>query len=122
MERIIAALGKIESRSTSKITPCVYIATVGEKPKQTAFKILYSLRQQGIFAEINYQDKSLKGQMRLADKLGFKYVAILGEEELGQQTIVLRDMQGQSQKLIKISNLVKELGKSEGQRFKDAKS
>lgn len=109
VERLIAVLGQAKFKPVTKEHSSLYIATIGEEAKQLAFKILLSLRRQGISSEIDYQNKSLKGQMRLADKLGFEYVAILGEEELKKQTVVLRDMQNKSQQEVKIDNLAKRL-------------
>ena len=110
LERLIAALEPQGPRtSPGKDSPSVFIAVIGEEPRQAAFKLLHSLRERGIPSEMDYQDKSLKGQMRLADKLRLKYVAILGEEELKKQTVILRDMQNKSQSEIQIDNLDKEL-------------
>lgn len=109
VERIIAALEPPEIERTNKVSPCVYLATIGEEAKKEAFKQLNKLRNKGISSEMSYQDKSLKGQMRLADKLGFRYVAILGEEELKKDVVILRDMQHKSQRELTIEKLVEEL-------------
>ena len=109
LERLIAALEPQGTGPPAKDSPSVFIAVIGEEPRQAAFKLLHSLRESGIPSEMDYQDKSLKGQMRLADKLGLKYVAIFGEEELKKQTVILRDMRNKSQREIRIDNLDKEL-------------
>ncbi|MBL7085290.1 MAG: histidine--tRNA ligase [Candidatus Omnitrophica bacterium] len=109
VERLIAALEPASSEPCTKFFPGVFIAAIGEESKELACKILHTLREKGISSEIDYLDKSLKGQMRLADKLGFKYVAILGEEELKKRTVILRNMQDKSQKELKIDNLAEEL-------------
>lgn len=109
VERLIAALGHLKAKEVHTNISSVYIAVVGDRPKQLAFKLLNLLRKQGICSEMDYQGKSLKAQMRQADRLGFKYVAILGEEELAKQVIILRDMQDQSQEEVKVDALVKRL-------------
>jgi len=109
VERLIASLEPQGTGPPAKDSPSVFIAVIGEEPRQAAFKLLHSLRESGIPSEMDYQDKSLKGQMRLADKLGLKYVAIFGEEELKKQTVILRDMRNKSQREIRIDNLDKEL-------------
>jgi len=109
VERLLGALEPAGAGQAAKISPCVYIATVGEEPKQLAFKLLHTLRTQGISSEMDYQNKSLKGQMRMADKLGVKYVAILGEEEMKEQVVILRNMQNKSQKKVQIDSLIDEL-------------
>ncbi|MBU4140597.1 MAG: histidine--tRNA ligase [Candidatus Omnitrophica bacterium] len=110
IERLIAAIapGK-EAEQANKIFPSLYVAVIGDEARQLAFKTLHSLREQGIFCEMDYHDKSLKGQMRQADKLRAKYVAILGETELKKEVVILRDMQNKSQKEVKIDKLAEEL-------------
>jgi len=110
IERLIAAIapGK-EAEQANKIFPALYVAVIGDEARQLAFKILHSLREQGIFCEMDYHNKSLKGQMRQADKLRAKYVAILGETELKKKVVILRDMQNKSQKEVKIDKLAGEL-------------
>lgn len=108
-ERLITVLGHKQEETDTKILPRIYIATVGEEAKGPGFKLLHSLREQNIPSEVDYADKSLKGQMRQADKLGAQFVAILGEAELKNQTIILRDMQDKSQKEIKINKLAEEI-------------
>jgi histidyl-tRNA synthetase len=58
---------------------------------------------------LDYEGKSLKSQMRRADKLKARYVLILGEEELKKGKAVLRDMERKSQEEIPLANLVETL-------------
>lgn len=109
IERIIAALKPGNDQATKKKSPCCYIITLGEKAKQVGFKKLNLLRKHGIFSEMDYQNKSLKGQMRAANKLGFGYVAILGEDELAKNTIIVRNMRLKDQREVALNNLLKEL-------------
>lgn len=106
VERVIAALGPQKAEA---ISPKLYMAAIGEEAKRTAFKVLDSLRAKGIAATAGYQDSSLKAQMRQANKLGARYVAILGSEELTKKTIILRDMQNKTQEEIPIDKLFEEL-------------
>ncbi|MBN3038844.1 MAG: histidine--tRNA ligase [Candidatus Omnitrophica bacterium] len=108
LERIIAAL---EPQKTMPDPGCVFIAVLGSEAMELGFKLLHSLRRQGISSEIDYQGKSLKAQMRLADRLGSRYVVILGEDEIKKQKAVLRDMREKTQNEVSLSNLVKELGR-----------
>lgn len=110
IERLIAALGSKKDSLADKSAICyIYIATIGERARESAFTILDSLRRQGIASEMDYQERSLKAQMRQANKLGTKYVAILGEDELKKQMIILRNMQDKTQKEVRINRLAEEL-------------
>lgn len=109
LERLIAVLEPTKTQATNKVSARVYIAVIGNEAKELAFKTLSALREQGLPCQMDYQDKSLKGQMRQADKLGAKYVAILGPEELKKQIVILRDMQNKSQKEVNINGLAEEV-------------
>jgi histidyl-tRNA synthetase len=63
------------------------------------------LRTAGKRVYLNFDARSLKSQMRLADKLGAKSVLIIGEEELKSGTVVLREMSTKEQRNIKEEDL-----------------
>jgi histidyl-tRNA synthetase len=71
--------------------------------------LINQLHQEGIWAELDYEAKSLKSQMRRADKLKARYALILGEEELKKGKAALRDMANKSQEEISIEGLVQAL-------------
>ena len=110
IERLIRARQSCEiKKEERKSSLLVYVAVVGEGPKQTAVKVVADLRKQGIASEIDYLDKSLKGQLRLADRLGAKFTAILGEDELAKGVITLRNMQTKNQREVAIEHLSREI-------------
>ena len=63
----------------------------------------------GIAAEMEYSDKSLKSQMKRADKLGATHVLILGEQEMLQGTATLRNMASKEQMDIPMRDLADRL-------------
>jgi histidyl-tRNA synthetase len=103
MERLISLLpeGKGFVRH-----PHLFIAALGEAPYREAYKLANDLHLQGIRAELDYEGKSLKSQMRRANKLKARYALILGEEEMRTGKAVLRDMEGKSQEDVPLSNLL----------------
>ncbi len=70
----------------------LFIAALGERPRQIALKTAHLLRRKGIWAEYDYLGASLKSQMKKADKLNAAYVLIIGEDELAKGAAILRDM------------------------------
>lgn len=103
MERLISLLPKDKGL---KRPLDLFIAVQGKDGKQDAFRIAHQLHLERIRAEFDYEEKSLKSQMRRADKLGAQYVLILGEEELKKGRAVLRNMANQSQEEIPLKDLV----------------
>jgi len=103
MERLVSLLPKDKEFVQ---TPHLFIAALGEGPLKEAYRIVNELHLQGIRAELDYEGKSLKSQMRRADKFKAQYVLILGDEELKQGKAVLRNMETKFQEEIPIPNLV----------------
>jgi len=100
MERLISLLpSEPKDREPSRL----FLATTGEQSRVEGFKLAHTLRREGFTVELEYDRKSLKSQMRRADKLGCQYVLILGEEELAAGTAVLRDMGANTQEEISLS-------------------
>ena len=55
-----------------------------EECRNKAFEIAVALRKVGIFAEIDHMERSIKAQFKYADKIGAKYVAVIGGNELAE--------------------------------------
>ena len=64
--------------------PTVYIAGMDGACRRKAFEIATELRKNGIFAEIDHMERSIKAQFKYADKIGAKYVAVIGGSELAE--------------------------------------
>lgn len=98
MERII--LARQATPESKALGIDVFIAPLEEKAFDKAFQLLDLLRQQGIVSEMSYKRASVKSQMRLADKMSARYVCILGEDEIAQNVVTLKDMTTGSQEKI----------------------
>src|SRR5512136_969683 len=103
MERLISLLP--EGKGFVKY-PDLFIAALGETPSKEAYRIVNQLHLRGIRTELDYEGKSLKSQMRRADKLKARYTLILGEEELRRGKAVLRNMGTKSQEEIPLQGLI----------------
>ncbi|MCK4240760.1 MAG: histidine--tRNA ligase [Candidatus Atribacteria bacterium] len=87
----------------------IFVAKVSEINTDIAFKLLQKIRNAGLSADMDYSAKSLKSQMRLANKIGVRYTIIIGEKELSKNMVTLRNMKTKEQKEVKIDNLINEL-------------
>lgn len=80
--------------------PTVYLAGMDNDCRKKAFEIAASLRKAGVFAEIDHMDRSVKAQFKYADKLGAKYVAVIGGNELMESVMNVKNMSnGESEKV-----------------------
>jgi histidyl-tRNA synthetase len=89
--------------------PSLFIAALGEGPQREAFGLSYKLNRVGVRTMIDYEGRSLKSQMRRADKLGARYVLIVGEDEQRRGQAILRDMEEKKQEEILLTTLFEEI-------------
>lgn len=73
-------------------TPQVFVARLNRQLSLQAFSLLRRFREAGLRADMDHQARSLKAQFKYADKLGAKYVAVLGDDEIERGVVKLRDM------------------------------
>ncbi len=89
--------------------PACYIVWVGEKARDWAFPLVHRLRQKGVSLEMEGEVRSLKSQMRRADKLKAASVLIVGDDELTKGKLVLRNMASKQQEEISLDGVEAEL-------------
>lgn len=70
----------------------LYIAPMGEAAKQKAAQLVYALRLEGFRAESDIMGRSLKAQMKYADKLGARFSMVIGDDELAKSTASVKNM------------------------------
>lgn len=89
--------------------PQLFLAALGEEAAERAFVLMSRLQRSGIRAEMDYQGKSLKAQLRRANKLNAAYTLILGEEELQAGEAQLKNMADSSQQSVVLDSLAEVL-------------
>ena len=99
----------LERREMALPRPDLFIATLGEAATEAGFKLLTDLQRRGVRAEMEYTGKSLKAQLRRADKLQTRQVLILGEEELARGSAQLRNMDQGRQTEVRLENFAETL-------------
>jgi histidyl-tRNA synthetase len=102
LERLALMLG---GQNIEPPRPELFIATLGEAATKAGFAILTRLQRQGILVEMEYTGKSLKAQLRRADKLNTRRVLILGEDELERGVAQLRHMDESLQEEVDLKGL-----------------
>lgn len=93
LERLINIVEKQNSLNISPNTPKFFFASIGEEASMLAFKCVNSLRKYNISAEFDHLDRSVKAQMKYADKIGAKYSVVIGEDEVNKMTAQCKNME-----------------------------
>lgn len=110
IERLLMCIEEKPSDATARESS-FFIAVLGEAAFEEGFRLVSSLRSAGLKAEMDLSAKSLKSQMRSANKARCRYVVILGDDELKKKTFTLKDMQSGEQAEVALSGAVETLKK-----------
>jgi histidyl-tRNA synthetase len=86
--------------------PHLFIAALGPGAQDRAFQWMQDFRMREVCTEMDFQDRSLKAQMRRANKLGVSHVLIVGDRELEEGAAVLRDLETKEQGQVPLEDLV----------------
>lgn len=96
LTRLVLALKTLAEQGKTTLPtyagPRLYIAPMGEKAAVYALSTVEALRARGVYAECDIASRSLKAQMKYADKLGAEYVLVVGDNELETGKALLKNM------------------------------
>lgn len=84
----------------------VYVAPLGDAAKDVCFKLTHDLRANSLTTETDYLSKSMKAQMKAADKAHARYTVIIGDDELANGQAVVRNMATSSQETISLEEVI----------------
>ncbi|RLA80376.1 MAG: histidine--tRNA ligase [Deltaproteobacteria bacterium] len=90
-------------------TALLFIAALGEEAQRMAFRWSWALKLQGLPTMVDYRGRSLKAQLRRADKFAIPFVAIVGEDEIAQGQVILRDMKKGTQERVPLQGFPEEV-------------
>lgn len=107
IERVVLGLKQENVQPPPVPTPAVLVAHFGGETKTAANRLAFTLRDAGISTRLAFsrERRSLKSQMREADKHGVRYVVIVGESELAEGEVTVRPMQGGEQSRVPLDSV-----------------
>ena len=83
----------------------LYIVAMPGEPRRQAFILMEEAHGRGIAAEMDSLERSVKAQMKAADRSGYRWVVVVGEDELASGFFTVRDMVGSSQEQVSRESL-----------------
>lgn len=93
IERIIYFLDKENVELEPEPAVELYVGVLGKEARAKAYQLVNELRLSGVVVETDYMDRSVKAQMKYANKLGAKHTVILGENELNSNAAKIKNME-----------------------------
>jgi histidyl-tRNA synthetase len=97
----------VEPQDTSRAE--VFLAQLGDSARRKAFVLFEELRGLGVRVAANFAKNSLKGQLEIANRLGAKFAVILGQKEVIDNTVIIRDMESGMQEIVPFPKAAVEL-------------
>jgi histidyl-tRNA synthetase len=108
LDRLAEIVG--QKKAAAATPPILFAAALGDEGQQQAFQWVSRWCEQGLRAEMDFGGRSLKSQMKRADKLGAAHVMIIGDNELSEGVVILRNMKTKEQVRIAVEEVVEKVG------------
>ncbi len=102
MERLLALMEEQKIEIEKPDTCDLYVASIGEKAKIKSFNMVSQIRQASLSAECDVVGRSVRAQMKYADKIGAKFSIVIGDDEVESNMAVLKNMKTGEKKEIAI--------------------
>ena len=87
----------------------MFIAVMGDEAKAFGLKLLHQLRQKGVRAEMDSLARNIKGQFKYANRIHAKKTVVIGENELEEKKVSIKDMATSEQREVDMDNILQEL-------------
>ncbi|MFW5632123.1 MAG: His/Gly/Thr/Pro-type tRNA ligase C-terminal domain-containing protein, partial [Acetivibrio ethanolgignens] len=93
LERIIYFMERENTELPKEEPIALYVGILGKEARPEAYQLVTKLRAAGIIVETDYMDRSVKAQMKYANKIGVKNTVILGADELSKGKASIKNME-----------------------------
>lgn len=114
MERVVAAMKEAQVEIEPVYRPKVFFAQLGDAARRRGLKIFEDLRQAGINTVEAFGKGALKSQLDIANRYDVDFTLILGQKEVLDDTIIIRDMESGSQEIVDAKKVIGILAKKLG--------
>lgn len=114
IERVVSRLKSEEVAVPEPAAPEIFFAQLGEQARIKALALFEEFRKAGVPLAEAFSKESLKAQLEIANKLGVKFALILGQKEVLDGTILIRDMEAGIQEIVDQKKIVREVQKKLG--------
>jgi len=114
IERAILQMKQLQVEPPDDSRTEVFLAQLGDAARRKVFALFDDLRNANIRVSANLSKNALKGQLEAANKLGARYTIIIGQKEVLDGTILIRDMESGMQEIIDYNKAVADLKKKLG--------
>jgi len=109
LERVLLALEKQGLLPEQEKKADAFVVALGAEAQSAGFKLLQKLREAGLKALMDYAGRSMKAQMKQAGKAGARFALILGEDEIKENAVMLKDMEKSEQQKVSLDEVINQI-------------
>jgi len=106
LERIVLAASHAGVVAPSPVGPVVYVVALSDEGRDSAFSLAHDLRALGVATELDHMSRSAKGQMKQAGRSAAAYAFILGEQEIKNGSVTVRDLRSSEETTVERAQAV----------------
>ncbi|MFA6460403.1 MAG: histidine--tRNA ligase, partial [Patescibacteria group bacterium] len=109
VERFVSQIKETDFKVPDRLRPEIFLAQLGIEARKKVLALFEDLQAAGIKVVENFSKSGLKPQLEMANKLGVKFTMILGQKEIIDDTIMIRDMENGIQEVVDFHKAVAEI-------------
>jgi histidyl-tRNA synthetase len=113
LDRLLVALREEGAPLPGPLGLACFVVTIGQEASEVGARLVDDLRNAGIPAAIAFEERPLKAQLRMADRTGASYAAIVGEREVTSATAILKRLSDGEQEQVPIGDVVNWLSRTD---------
>ncbi len=106
VDRVVQLLKEKDAKTKTNKTPKVFFVQLGSAAKHKSLDIMEKFRKTHLPVAQSMGKDSLKGQMKIADKLNVPYALIMGQKEVMEESIIIHDMNSRAQETVSVDKVV----------------
>ena len=119
LERLFLALQAEKIDIKEMVYPDIYIFSASDEEKSHMLSLANDLRMAGFNVEIDYNGRNFKNNFKQADKVKAKYIIIIGEEEVKNNVLTVKDNMAKEEYKVKLDELIEFLDEKMGEEHED---
>ncbi len=111
LDRLVSLIKERGIKFNQRKRPLVFLIQLGDLAKKKSLRLFEELRRTGLEVASSFSRDTIKAQLKTADKLDARLTLILGQKEVLDETIIIKDMNSGIQETVPLAKLVKEVKK-----------
>ena len=111
VDRVVKEMKRLDLKVPDRKPPEIFLAQLGDVARKRAITVLRELHENKFLVAESFSKEGLNGQIEIAAKLHVTYTLIIGQKEILDDTILIRDMENGIQEVVDIKKVVPELAK-----------